>query len=355
MDVSFDRFSRRHCKFTVSHAEQGPLPAKSVRSTRSRPDCSNWRKIMADACESLRARLRTLEAELKDSQPVPGERHPPKPPPQLNGLIREIETARDELNACVESTMIRRWTVTGETFLGAFAIDRAIKRFMMAQDIRALSVAIARDGPLIGKRGYTWALPDYPITQPDTLFRVASVSKLFTCAAIDQLATTGALNFATPAFPFLGITPLPFTHPTGISTTSRSSISRRAKAGSLKMLRSRSGASPCCSRRHRGQHVWRGSFGGSSTQYAMWLLVVSIDDFLLLFSPNVRSWAVSRLWAAAPSDSQLASCNSVTCAADSTTGRASRACMSCMTILCIALTTRSMNERGMRRAGPRSS
>ena len=105
--------------------------------------------------------------------------------------------------------MIRRWTVTGNTFLGAFAIDRAIKLFMFDHDIRALSVAIAKGGAVIGTRGYTWAMPDYPITQPDTLFRVASVSKIFTCGAIDQLVVTGALSFETQAFPYLGITKLP--------------------------------------------------------------------------------------------------------------------------------------------------
>ena len=52
-------------------------------------------------------------------------------------------------------------------------------------------------------------MPDYPITQPDTLFRVASVSKLFTCAAVDQLVATGALSFETRAFPYLGVTKLP--------------------------------------------------------------------------------------------------------------------------------------------------
>jgi CubicO group peptidase (beta-lactamase class C family) len=164
---------------------------------------------VADVCDSLRVRLRALEAELKDSQPVAGERHPPKPPPNLNGLIRQIARTRDELNACVESLRIRRWTITGDTFLGAFAIDRAIKTFMFDHDIRASSVAIAKGGAVIGTRGYTWAMPDYPITQPGTLFRVASVSKMFTCAAIDQLVTTGALSFETQAFPYLGITGLP--------------------------------------------------------------------------------------------------------------------------------------------------
>ena len=184
---------------------------------------------MADPCESLRARLHALEAELKDSQPVPRERPAPKPPPQLNGLIRRIDAARDQLGACVESTSSRRWTVTGETFLGAFAIDRAIRNFMMVHEIRAMSFAMAREGALIGKRGYTWALPDYPITQPDTLFRVASVSKIFTCAAIDQLARTGALRLDTRAFPFLGITALPLTHPDrDIDNITVENLARRA-------------------------------------------------------------------------------------------------------------------------------
>ena len=58
-------------------------------------------------------------------------------------------------------------------------------------------------------RGYTWAMPDYPITRPDTLFRVASVSKIFTCAAIEQLVAAGALSFETQAFPYLGVVRLP--------------------------------------------------------------------------------------------------------------------------------------------------
>ena len=80
---------------------------------------------------------------------------------------------------------------------------------MKAHAIRAMSVAIAREGSLIANRGYTWAEPNYPITQPNILFRVASISKIFTCAAIDRLVTSGALSFDTRAFPFLGVTRIP--------------------------------------------------------------------------------------------------------------------------------------------------
>ena len=101
---------------------------------------------------------------------------------------------------------MRNWTVTGEAFVGSLEIDRVAMRFMQAHSIRAMSIAIAREGVLTGNRGYTWAEPEYPITQPDTRFRIASVAKVFTCAAISRLAKTRRLAFETRAFAFLGIT-----------------------------------------------------------------------------------------------------------------------------------------------------
>jgi CubicO group peptidase (beta-lactamase class C family) len=160
---------------------------------------------MADKCDPIRLKLRDLEVQLKDSQPTPGDTHPPKPPPHLNGLIHEIARTRESLQACMESLRARQWTVTGEPFIGSREIDTAVMRFMKAHAIRAMSVAIASEGTLSGHRAYTWAESTYPITQPDTLFRIASVSKLFTCAAIDRLVAAGALSFGTPAFALLGI------------------------------------------------------------------------------------------------------------------------------------------------------
>jgi len=156
---------------------------------------------MTDRCDPIRSRLHDLEVQLADIQPAPGD----KPSPDVAGLVREIARTRESLQACMESLLARQWTVTGQPFLGSGEIDAAVMRFMKAHAIRALSVAIASEGTLSGNRGYTWAEPTYPVTQPDTLFRMASVSKVFTCAAVDRLATTGALGFGTPAFAFLGI------------------------------------------------------------------------------------------------------------------------------------------------------
>src|SRR5258708_128862 len=105
-----------------------------------------------------------------------------------------------------EEPIVRRWTVIGHVFEGSNELDATVREFMSAHAIRALSVAVARNGVKVANRGYTWAEPNYPITQPATLFRVATVTKIFTCAAIDRLMSTGALALTTQAFGYLGIT-----------------------------------------------------------------------------------------------------------------------------------------------------
>jgi CubicO group peptidase (beta-lactamase class C family) len=63
---------------------------------------------------------------------------------------------------------------------------------------------------LLVSRGYTWAEPWFPVTQPAALFRQASVSKLFTSAAAQALHDDNVLSLDTPMFSFLGVnTPLP--------------------------------------------------------------------------------------------------------------------------------------------------
>ncbi|WP_020160065.1 serine hydrolase [Methylobacter marinus] len=105
-----------------------------------------------------------------------------------------------------EIPLARHWSVTGQSFTNYAEMDAVIQRFMMAHAIRAMSIAVARNGILVANRGYTWAEAGYPITLPNTLFRIASVSEIFTCAAIDRLIQAGALTSTMQAFGFLGIT-----------------------------------------------------------------------------------------------------------------------------------------------------
>ncbi|MFC6015716.1 serine hydrolase [Plantactinospora solaniradicis] len=100
----------------------------------------------------------------------------------------------------------RRWSVTGAGFAGADDLDAALRRFMVHRGIRAGSVAIGRGGTIVGSRGYTWAEPGYPVTAPGTTFRIASLSKIFTAAALSRLVEAGRLAWSTTAFPFVGVT-----------------------------------------------------------------------------------------------------------------------------------------------------
>jgi CubicO group peptidase (beta-lactamase class C family) len=105
-----------------------------------------------------------------------------------------------------DTPLDKRWTVTGAGFAGDTDLDETVRGIMQASSIRAGSVAVARNGTLVANRGYTWAEDGYAITQPDTLFRLASVSKLFASAALEELIAAGTLSATTAAFPFLGIT-----------------------------------------------------------------------------------------------------------------------------------------------------
>jgi CubicO group peptidase (beta-lactamase class C family) len=58
---------------------------------------------------------------------------------------------------------------------------------MKINQIRAAALAILKGAKLVYAKGYTWAEADYPIVFPTTLFRQASVSKIFTAVAIYQL------------------------------------------------------------------------------------------------------------------------------------------------------------------------
>jgi CubicO group peptidase (beta-lactamase class C family) len=108
--------------------------------------------------------------------------------------------------AADDAPIRRRWNVTGGSFSGSGELDAAVRTFMVRHGIRAGSVAIGRDPAIVGARGYTWAEPGYPITQPVTRFRIASLSKIFAAAEISRLVAAGQLSWDAKAFPFAGIT-----------------------------------------------------------------------------------------------------------------------------------------------------
>lgn len=100
----------------------------------------------------------------------------------------------------------RQWTVTGQSVPSLHALDDRMKAFMQAHGIHTGQLAVAKNGALKFARAYTWAEPGYPATQTNSVMRLASISKAFTCAAIQKCFDDHLVTPGTAVFPLLGIT-----------------------------------------------------------------------------------------------------------------------------------------------------
>src|SRR5688572_13968058 len=68
------------------------------------------------------------------------------------------------------------------------AFDREIDAFMSARKIPGGALAVVKDGRLVYVRGYGWADREKKITAgPESLFRIASLSKPITAFAVLKL------------------------------------------------------------------------------------------------------------------------------------------------------------------------
>ncbi len=89
-------------------------------------------------------------------------------------------------------------------------IDRAVSAFMQAQSVHNSELAISEHGRLVFSHAYTCGSHIGSPTRTSTTFRLASNSKAWTSAALDQLIRNGSISRSTRAFRYLGITrPLP--------------------------------------------------------------------------------------------------------------------------------------------------
>jgi len=81
------------------------------------------------------------------------------------------------------------------------SFDRLITSVMKAWDIPGGAVAVAKDGRLVYARGYGYAdLAAQQPVEPDALFRIASVSKPVTAAAVLKLVADGRLSLDAKAY-----------------------------------------------------------------------------------------------------------------------------------------------------------
>jgi len=72
-------------------------------------------------------------------------------------------------------------------------IDKIIHRAMKDSPVWNASLAIVHGKKLVYARGYSWGEPDWPVCQPTSRFRIASVSKTVTALAVYQLIGEGKL------------------------------------------------------------------------------------------------------------------------------------------------------------------
>jgi CubicO group peptidase (beta-lactamase class C family) len=97
----------------------------------------------------------------------------------------------------------RAWNVRGS---GLTKFDAMVKEFMQANGVRAGQLAIAKNGVFRARRAYTWAHVGYRVTEISHLMRIASLSKMFTCACIQRLYDAKNLKEGDRVFAKLGIT-----------------------------------------------------------------------------------------------------------------------------------------------------
>jgi N-acyl-D-amino-acid deacylase len=88
------------------------------------------------------------------------------------------------------------------------AFDDEMKTFMKARKVPGGALAVVKDRRLVYARGYGWADRDARIpVKPDSLFRIASVSKPITAAAVMKLIEEKKLSLDAKAFPLLNMAP----------------------------------------------------------------------------------------------------------------------------------------------------
>lgn len=94
--------------------------------------------------------------------------------------------------------------LTGQAVPGMESFDQAISALMRKHAIPGGAVAVLRDGKLIYARGFGYAdVESKTPVQPDALFRIASVSKPITAAAIMKLVEEGKLELDDRVAPFI--------------------------------------------------------------------------------------------------------------------------------------------------------
>ncbi len=100
------------------------------------------------------------------------------------------------------------WQSTGQDVPELSVFDDTFQTYMSERAIPNGSVAVTRNGKLVLARGYTFGDRADMQTQPTSLFRLASLSKPITGAAIAYLIMQGNLNLADKLVDLIDLQPI---------------------------------------------------------------------------------------------------------------------------------------------------
>jgi N-acyl-D-amino-acid deacylase len=102
-----------------------------------------------------------------------------------------------------------RLPVTGPAVAGLESFDNLMTSFVKTHRIPGASLAVVRNGKIIYARGFGYAdTASGHAVKPDSLFRIASLSKPITSAAIMQLVDRGKLRLDDRVFDILKLKPV---------------------------------------------------------------------------------------------------------------------------------------------------
>jgi CubicO group peptidase (beta-lactamase class C family) len=114
------------------------------------------------------------------------------------------ETGDDEDDEAIQTEL----PLTGAQVPELSAFDEVVVSYMERFDIGAGALGVAHDGKIVLERGYGWADDaDTSETAPNSFFRIGSVSKSLTKAAVYELVQAGALSYDDPVLPLLSVEP----------------------------------------------------------------------------------------------------------------------------------------------------
>lgn len=87
-------------------------------------------------------------------------------------------------------------------------LEQAMTNYLVTHHFEAGTLALMHDSKLVLRQGYGWRDTNLGIViHPDNLFRLASVSKMFTASAIQKLVNAGKITTGTKIYSYLGIPP----------------------------------------------------------------------------------------------------------------------------------------------------